>query len=149
MSERFRARRNQEGGYTLVDLLVVMLILGILVAIALPAFFSQRDNRYDSDAKSNARTVQAALESYAAADGGSYAGATMDKLAAIEAMIADLKEDGAGGVKLGELTAGTYSITATSKSGTTFGITRAGTGALSFPCSTANEGGCEAGSWGG
>ena len=84
MLERLRSRSNDESGFTLVELLVVMLIIGILAAIAIPAFFSQRDKGYDSDAKANARTVQTALETYAVDNGGKYTGADLTNLAAIE-----------------------------------------------------------------
>src|ERR1051326_5433785 len=83
---RIGARLNgdKEAGFTLIELLVVMLILGILAAIALPAFFNQRDKAGDAEAKEYAHTAQVAIETYATDNDGSYAGATPDLLEDIE-----------------------------------------------------------------
>ena len=72
------ARLNGEGeaGFTLIELLVVMLILGILAAIAIPAFFNQRNKATDAQAKSAARTAETAMETYATENQGSYEDAT-------------------------------------------------------------------------
>ena len=148
MLEKFRERRNEESGFTLVELLVVMLILGILAAIAIPAFFSQRDKGYDSDAKANARTVQTALETYAMDNGGRYTGATMTDLAAIEGTINNMTGTGGGSVSIGTPGADNYTIVATSDSGNTFTITRAASGAVTYPCTTAGKAGCPSGTGG-
>ncbi len=143
MLEKFRERRNEESGFTLVELLVVMLILGILAAIAIPAFFSQRDKGYDSDAKANARTVQTALETYAVDNGGKYTGATMANLAAIEGTI-----NGMTAVTVTPA-ADSYSIQSTSDSGNTFNVDRAANGSTTNPCTTAGKAGCPTGGdWG-
>ena len=70
---KLRQRMAQdESGFTLVELLVVMLILGLLAAIAIPAFFNQRDKARDAEAKSAVRTAETAIETYATDNNGTY-----------------------------------------------------------------------------
>src|SRR3954468_10272515 len=82
-----RLNGDKEAGFTLIELLVVMLILGILAAIALPAFFNQKEKAGDSKAKENAHTAQVAMETYATENGGSYASVDLTKLDKIEPTI--------------------------------------------------------------
>ncbi len=48
-----------------------MLILGILAAIALPAFFNQKNKAGDAKAKEYAHSAQVAMETYATDNNGS------------------------------------------------------------------------------
>ena len=66
MSKYFenRRQRRDEKGFTLIELMVVVLIMGILMAIAIPTFLSTRGSANDAAAKSNASNVLLNEKSY-------------------------------------------------------------------------------------
>lgn len=141
MSAR-RPHPRDRDGFTLVELLVVMLVLGLLAAIAAPAFFGQRGKAHDADAKVAVRTAETALVSWASDHDGEFAGATAADLVTIEPTLAgaDLALPATG--------ARTYELAVTSSTGNVFEIHRTAAGTRTFPCSQAGRQGCPAGgSW--
>jgi type IV pilus assembly protein PilA len=149
MLQKMRERMGREEGFTLVELLVVMLILGILAAIAIPSFFNQRDKAKDADAKALVRTAQTAVETYATDNQGSYASVTPANLITIENTLNNA--NGGTGAKDGDAltvtsTATTYTVTvATANTPNTFSIARAATGGTTLSCTVAGSDGCPTG----
>jgi type IV pilus assembly protein PilA len=146
---------SEESGFTLVELLVVMLILGLLAAIAIPSFFNQRDKAKDADAKELVRTAQTAMETFATDHGGKYTGVTAANLITVEQTLNNA--DGGDGSNNGDAltlpaaaTDSTYEVQVASATGNTFKISRAANGTTSLTCATGGTAGCPTGgNWGG
>lgn len=73
---------RKDEGFTLVELMVVVLIIGILVAIAIPVFNAASDSARQRTCQANQRTIEGAVQQYVAAtDGGLEADVDGDVIA--------------------------------------------------------------------
>jgi type IV pilus assembly protein PilA len=92
--------RNLEDGFSLVELALVLVVFGILVAIAVPTFLATRERANDRAAQSQARTALEVQQTHAmAAPRPTGAGALVADLAAAEPSIHFDEFDAAAQVK--------------------------------------------------
>ena len=122
---------------------MVILIIGILAAIALPAFLGQQKKGQDAEAKSNARNLVSQVESCASDNAGVYTNCST------AAQLGNTGLDvgtGQGQVQVTTVSASGYTVQGQSKSGNNFRIVKDGTtGVSSRTCDTAGDGGCKTG----
>jgi prepilin-type N-terminal cleavage/methylation domain-containing protein len=72
---------EREDGFTLVELMVVLVILAILVAAGIASYIGFRDRANDTSTAANLKGIVPAIEAYYAAN-STYAGMTPDALRA-------------------------------------------------------------------
>jgi type IV pilus assembly protein PilA len=141
-----RRRVGEERGFTLIELLVVILIIGILAAIAIPSFLSQKDKAGDAAAKSYARNMQTAEETYFT-DNATYT-ALLSDLQTIEPVLRDTPSTTAPTAAAVTDIRRDYAVSATSKAGVTYTVARDANGQTTRTCDRRSVGGCNAaGTW--
>ena len=68
MISRMRSAMQSNEGFTLIELMIVVAIIGILAAVAVPNFLTYRDNSRQATVIATGGSTRAALASYAAID---------------------------------------------------------------------------------
>src|SRR5680860_1577126 len=136
------ALRNREDGFTLIELMVVILIIAILIAVAIPTFLGFRERAQDRAAQSELRTALTTAKAIYI-DNQNYGEVDADAMKAAEPSLvfANLDEivDGAVDVTVAEGTisvypdgsSGVYLLTA-SNSGKVFGFYESESGPTQF-----------------
>lgn len=106
-------------GFTLVELLIVVAIISILAAIAVPSLVRARQSGNESSAIGSLRAIHSGQVSYAASCGGNGFAITLDDLAAPPTL-------GTGPLFISE----DLNANGVAKSGFTFGLARGASAAL-------------------
>jgi len=128
--ERIQRRLAGEEGFTLVELTIVLLILGILLTIAVPSYLSFKDRAYKTAAKADVAQTMRSVISYAA---DNYPSASSDPNA-------DPTDNGYTGITL-PILATKYDAAISTVAGAPFVINPAGFAASSTDfCLTATAG---------
>lgn len=63
---------SRRAGFTLIELMIVVVVIGLLAAMAIPNYANMQNHAREASTKSNAHTVQLAVEDYSVRNGGIY-----------------------------------------------------------------------------
>lgn len=148
---------REQQGFSLIEILIAMLIIGSLAAIAIPSFAAQRSKAQDTCAKTQLRTMQLAMENIYT-DTDSYEGIDIERLHQAEPAAVGSGACGEGSTAAVGALAGTacdavagtgehsFCLSQSSASGRNFVLARSEEGTIKRVCAPAGDS-CHAGNW--
>jgi type IV pilus assembly protein PilA len=148
---------QREGGFTLIELMVVVLIIAILIAIAIPTFLGARQRAQNRAAQSSLRNALTAAKTIYT-DSQTYASATVGAMTTVEPSLdfadSTTPSTNQNTVSVASSAAGVFSAAAMSQSGTCYWIkdnlgvgTTYGSTTTAADCTGADADGATAAAW--
>ena len=123
-------------GFSLIELLVVCLIIGILCAIAIPLFTSQQAKAQDAQAKEMARSAETTAESIATENNGSYEFVSAESLHETEPSVRIAPSETEAYLSGASSTTKSYSVTVKATNGDELTISRNESGVVTRTCAS-------------
>jgi type IV pilus assembly protein PilA len=125
-----------ESGFSLIELLMVILVISILAAIAVPSFAAHKGKAQDAQAKELARTAETTAELIGVDNGGEYERVSTAELNKYEHTIRIVPSTGGAYLSGATSSKSGYSVTTKALDGDEFTITKTSAGEVTRTCSS-------------
>jgi type IV pilus assembly protein PilA len=152
LSYRLRKLSSDQSGFSLMEILAVLAIIGILAAVAIPSFLNQTQKGYDASAKQLVGTAETTAGLIFTDNDGSYEKVTAAELHKYESGIPIAEGSGNAWLSAATPEKSAYSVTVTAaNTGDEFTLARNAGGEITRTCKSGpSKTGCsgaETGTW--